>query len=377
MRSLRILHIVHSLEIGGLERVVVDLAASFQARGHRTAICCLADGGPLAETAEKSGVIVCALKRRPGIDWRTVRKVPGLIRAGGYDVVHTHNAAGFLYGAVGAKLAGVRNIVHTEHGKEPDYQSRRALKLLERMVMPRVVDHLVSVSPALCNEIAASTGLRRESIHVIFNGIDYRLYRKPFCRRDVLAGLGLTPECFVIGNIARLVPLKNHLFLIRVAAELIKRGKRLKVVIVGDGPLGEQLRKAAAESGIGEHVLFTGARTDIPELLSAFDLFALPSLTEGISITLLEAMAAAVPCAASDVGGNSEIIRDRSMGRLLPLNDLSAWVEELDRLIEDGSERKRIGASGSDFIESNFGLDAMAGKYGRLYAATRGDSCQN
>ncbi len=363
---MKIMHIVHSLNIGGLERVVIDLAGSFRDRGHEVAICCLSEKGSLSETAEARGVQVFAMGKKEGIDPLLPIRIGVFLKSHPFNVVHTHNESGLLYGASGAMLAGIRNIVHTDHGKEPEYDDHRIMKLVEGVLLKKV-RHAVAVSGHLKEILAATAGIGSERFVTILNGIDTNRYSVHRPKGDMKKMIGLLPDSFVIGHVARLVPLKNQKFLLDLFAALKKKRKGLKLAIVGSGPLKSELEEHSGKMGLSEDVLFLDARMNIPEILSAFDLFVLTSLTEGISITLLEAMAAGVPVVASLAGGNPEIIKNGSSGLLIPLDFPSQWIREMEYLIEHEFERARLAWNAKQSVINQFSITAMSEKYGRLY----------
>jgi len=363
---LRILHITHSLNIGGLERVVVDLAKEFSRRGHDVHICCLADKEPLAREAERAGVTVFSLNKAPGIAAGLPFRIAKTVRNQKYDVIHTHNEAGIIYGAFAAIISGMRCIVHTEHGKEPGYLEKNLLRLAERYLFGRA-NHIVAVSESLRVNLTRDYGLPCGRVKVILNGIAAKEFYRPECRKQARKRLGIENGGLLIGHIARLVPLKNQKFLISVFGELKKEYGKLKLVIAGDGPLMSELRSFAADCGLSGDVLLLGERSDIPEILSAFDLFMLPSLTEGISVTLLEAMAAGIPVVASRVGGNSEIVDDNRSGILIASGETEAWVRKLKILIDSAEERMRLAKAAQRAVRGNYSVEIMADRYERLY----------
>ncbi len=303
--------------------------------------------------------------KKPGIDAIMPWKLARVIRKESYDIVHTHNEAGLIYGTIAARLAGIRRIVHTEHGKEPGYHTDIMLQLVEKFLLKRV-RCVVTVSDSL-NEIMTSLMGKQNRVLTIKNGIDTGLYSRRRQPSILKQSLGIPSDCFLMGHVARLTPLKNQGFLLSIFGELSKQCNNLMLVIIGSGPLRAELEDECEKMGISGSVRFLGARTDIPELLSIFDLFLLTSHTEGISITILEAMAAGVPIVASRVGGNPEIIQDSYSGFLLPLNRPGEWVRKILELIENNNERSRISGNARETVMRTFSLEAMAAQYRSVY----------
>jgi L-malate glycosyltransferase len=366
MKQPRIIHITHSLEIGGLERVVLDLARGFRSKGHGVSLCCLDRKGELGEMAESEGFEVFSLGKKAGVDYQLPLRIRKIIKEWDFDIVHTHNEAGLVYGVPAALLSGRCNIVHTEHGKEPEYLGKKRLHAVERFLWSKV-DHRVAVSEALRDEVCKNLKIEVERVLVIRNGIEVKKFVHPEGRLERRKALGIDKNSFVIGNVARLVHLKNHNFLLDVFREIEKEVSNIRLVVIGGGPLLEELKEHACKLGLSNSAVFLGERIDVEDLLCVFDLFALPSFTEGISITLLEAMAAGLPVVASDVGGNPEIVENDRTGLLIPVNNVSAWVHGIKMLIEDRQKREAFSVVGRTRVRQKFSLEAMLEGYGGIY----------
>jgi sugar transferase (PEP-CTERM/EpsH1 system associated) len=364
---LRILHIVHSLNVGGLERVVVDMAKGFRKNGHIVGICCLDGKEPLGGEAEKAEIKVFSLHKKSGIAWNLPIRIARIITNERYSMIHTHNEAGLIYGVLAALLAKVNNnIIHTEHGKEPDYDNNKKRKLAEKILLKKV-KRVVTVSEELKKTIVRSSGIDKDRITVIQNGINIEKFHQPTFREETRRSLRIDPGDFVIGNISRMVPLKNHRFLISIFKELLKTYPKVKLILVGDGPQKSQLEIYSNEQGLSGSVIFLGERQDIPELLSICDLFVLPSLTEGICITLIEAMASGTPVVASKVGGNPEIIKNLETGFLIPLEDTSGWITTIKSLIQNPEIREKVSEEAIHSVTDRFSAARMLSEYEKLY----------
>jgi len=370
MKKLRIIHITHSLEIGGLERVVLDLARGFRSKGHAVSLCCLDRKGELGEMAESEGFEIFSLGKKAGVNYQLPLLIRKIVKEGAFDVMHTHNEAGLIYGVAAALFSGRCIIVHTEHGKELEYHGQKRLHAVERFLWSKV-DHLVAVSEVLRDEVCKNLKIKREKVLVVPNGIHVEKYYHPEGRLEKRKALGIDKNSFVIGNVGRLVPLKNHKFLVDVFKEIGREFTNARLFVIGGGPLLEELRKYAYGIGLSSSAVFLGERADVQELLPAFDLFVLPSLTEGISITLLEAMAAGIPIVASAVGGNPEIVEDGRTGLLIPLKNMSAWVQGIKGLIADREMREILSIAGRTRVRNRFSLETMLENYRSVYEQER------
>jgi glycosyltransferase involved in cell wall biosynthesis len=188
-------------------------------------------------------------------------------------------------------------------------------------------------------------------------------------RAQARSALGLHAEDLVVGAVGRLVELKNHALLLRIWPQLAKQFARLKLVLVGGGPLEKELQTTAAQLGLQDSVVFAGQRTGVKALLHAFDVFAMPSLTEGLSIALLEAASAQLPILATAVGGNVEIITDGATGLLVPAANEAATHAALARLLGDASLRTQLALAARQWVSTHASLDAMCNAYTQLYAS--------
>lgn len=320
-RPINVLQVVLSLRVGGLERVVVDLV-NHASPEFRLVVCCLEENG--AWVNEVPRVIV--LDKRPGVDWSLFRKIVRLARAEKTDVIHTHNSTAHFYGAIAGKLAGVK-VLHTEHGVNIGHEAR--YRRLNRLAAP-FTDFTVAVSPQM------------PSVPVVPNGIRV----KNFARPRTAAGKR-------IGSVGRLVREKNYPLLIRAVAGI----PGAELVLVGDGPLRSELTD----------VQLLGARSDVPELLAGFDVFVLSSSTEGMSIALLEAMAAGCPIVVTAVGGNTELIQHEVTGLVVPPDDEAALRSAIERLLDDRALAQRLGDAARKVADERYSVETMTQRYEELW----------
>lgn len=337
-----IMQVVLSLRVGGLERVVVDLV-NHASDDFRFVVCCLEVAGPWASEIPPSKGKVVAFNKKPGVDWGLIWKVASLSRKEKIDVMHTHNSTAHFYGAVAAQFTSAR-VLHTEHGKNVGEESR-----YHRLnyIAARFTDFTVAVSEKNAEIAIAHEGATRANLKLIPNGIRVDRFAAP--RR---------PSGRRIGTVGRLVPEKNYPLLLRATAAI----HDADLVFVGDGPLREQLQREA-----GARVSFLGQRADVSELLAGFDVFVLPSNTEGMSIALLEAMAAGCPIVVTAVGGNVELIKHMQTGLVVPSNDEAALRTAIERLLADPVLATRLGAAARAVVEKHHSVKAMTERYEELW----------
>lgn len=360
-----VVHLIYRLDFGGLETLLVDCINHMPANRYRHAIVCLNGASAFAERISRSGVELFDLQKRPGPGLAAHKVLYALLRRLQPAVVHTYNLATIEYHLTAA-LAGVPVRIHAEHGRDlsDPYGLDRRHNLLRRLVSP-FVDHFISVSGELHQWLLEVIGTSEAKTLIINNGVDIDHYC-PGHREGA---------DFVIGTVGRLQDVKHHAGLIDafIALQALRPAERqrLRLVIVGDGPLRAQLAERVRQANIGNAVTLTGARSDIADLLRGFSVFALSSLAEGTPVTLLEAMACGLPVVATAVGGIPALVQDGETGILVPPNDPGAMAAALARYIDDASLRAAHGAAGRHTIGAHYSMTAMVQAYASLYDRLR------
>jgi glycosyltransferase involved in cell wall biosynthesis len=345
-----------------MERVGFDLAVGVRERGEGAMVVALASDGPMGGVLRAAGVPVFSLERRHrGYDLGLMWRLRGLLRSHGVNVVHTHNPLALVYGAVAARLTTC-GVVHTKHGKNPGGARQLAL----RRQAGRFVDAFVAVSAA-----TASVALQKREVHatrleVIPNGIDLRRFTDSAgARARIRERLGIGMGAWVMGTVGRLAPEKDQATLIRAAAPVL--GEQCRLLLVGDGDEASALRAVAAAQPQGRFIHFLGARSDVPELLAAMDVFVLPSITEGLPLVVLEAMAAGRPDVSTPVGGIPEVVQSGLSGRLFAVGDVMGLRALLLDLRADPSGSRRMGEHGRTLVEASYSRDTALDRYVSAY----------
>jgi glycosyltransferase involved in cell wall biosynthesis len=356
---MRVVHVVLSLDVGGQERLILNLSRALRDRGHDVRVVSLTPGGALR--AEFSPIETSDVPKGPGLDLRLVLRLARSIRSIRPDVVHTHNAAPLIYAAPAARLARVRRVVHTKHGANS--WTRAALALARAGA--RTVSAFVAVSAETAEVAARDERPSPRVLRVIPNGIPLdQFHADEAARARVRAELGIAPDAVVVGTVARLVPEKDHPLLVRALAPQL--GERARLVIVGDGPSRGETESAVPPAA-KPWVTFTGARKDVPALLASFDVFAMSSRTEGLPLVVPEAMAAGLPVVSTAVGGLPGIVPPE-VGLLVPHGDAQELGRSLGELMKDAARRKALGAAAARYARERFSLDRMTAEYESLYA---------
>jgi sugar transferase (PEP-CTERM/EpsH1 system associated) len=394
--KIRVAHVVLGLRVGGLERVVVNLVRGTHRTGAAVGVYCLDEGGPFTAEVTALGVPVHILQKKPGIDWTAIRHLAQLFRRDNVQVVHTHNPTPHFHGVVAAWLARVPVCVHTKHGR--NYPDRKRA-VWTNHVLAWFTDAIVPVSDNAAEVCLKIEKVNPKKIRRIWNGVDVAQYAP----RETLSNRLQTTDCRpesspspfplspcppIIGTVARLSPEKDQKTMLE-AFKLVLDGWQSSVlspqssvtehcklntdhsprlVVIGDGPCRAELEAEAQRLGITGQVDFLGMRSDIPAQLLTFDLFTLSSISEGISMTILEAMACGLPIVATDVGGNREIVNPPQCGLIVPLRDPRALASAYLELLRTPSRRAAMGTAARQRVVEHFSCEQMVKRYADLYA---------
>jgi sugar transferase (PEP-CTERM/EpsH1 system associated) len=338
---------------------------------YRHAIVCLTEHTEFRARLARDDVSLHALHKRPGNDAGLYWRLWQCLRALAPDVVHTRNLA-TLEALLPAACAGVRLRVHGEHGWDLDdlHGTRRRYRLLRRALSPLVSQH-VTVSRDLSVWLQRELDVPARRITQIYNGVDTQRFRPADGEREGLPPGFAAPGTIVLGAIGRMTGIKDPLTLVRAFIELLATEPdarvRLRLVLVGDGPERERARRALAEAGAAELAWLPGTRDDVPRLLRAMDVFVLSSLNEGISNTILEAMASGVPVVATRVGGNAELVLEGLTGLLVPPADETALAAAVRRYLREPALRREHARAARERVLQHFSMDAMVRGYLGLY----------
>jgi glycosyltransferase involved in cell wall biosynthesis len=359
--SARVLQVVLSLDPGGTERLVLELIARLQ-NDIPMAVCCLDQDGQWAEEARRSGAPVTSLNRHPGFHPALGRGVAAAARAHRATVVHAHHYSPFVYAALG-KAWGGPPVVYTEHGRLSDAPASAKRRLANR-VLAAAPARVFTVSENLRQHLAAE-GWPASQVGVIYNGVDPDALAPASSATPLREALGVADEVLLLATVARLDPVKDLGTLLDAVASLV-RHRPAVLAMAGDGPDRTRLEHRVRELGLASSVRFLGYRDDVNAWLGSADVYVNSSISEGISLTILEAMGAGVPVVATRVGGTPEIV-DESCGRLVPARSAAALCSALADLASDADRRRRLGAAGRSRVLTRFTNARMVGEYAGVY----------
>ena len=374
MNRVRLLHIVGGSSFGGAAKIILRLAARMKAEGWETDI--LSTDPVFAEAARQLGIGVIGLdvirrEIRPWWDLRGLMRLYRFLRHERYDVVHTHTSKAGFVGRLAAWLAGVPAILHTVHGFAFHERTPRATRAfystLERLAS-RWCDRIVAVTEFHRRWALELSICAERKIVTIPNGIARpEPCKSPRPAAELRREWKAQPGDLTILTVGRLAPEKGLEHLIEAACILRRIGQGFRVVLAGDGPLRAQLERLAESLRVTDCVNFLGHRDDIADLLAACDLVVLPSLREGLSIALLEAMAAAKPIVATRIGGNMAVVSHPDTALLVPPGDSQALSDAILRCWRDPALRATLGAKAQLLFESRYTEDTMLNSYRQLY----------
>jgi sugar transferase (PEP-CTERM/EpsH1 system associated) len=363
------MHVVDHLGKGGLENGLVNLIENLDPARFEHVVYAIRKLGPNADRLMAGRIQVICQGKREGDSRFQAGTLARAIREVRPDIVHSRNWAA-IEAVPAARWVRSCKVVHSEHGLEAGVSAREPLR---RIWFRRLAYHLahrvLSVSYQLRDLHAARTGFDPGRIAVFHNGVDRRrFYPDPAERSRMRAEFGLAPDEFCIGCVGNLFPVKGHMTALEGVAELAGRCANWRLLLVGQGPEQGKLEAfVAARPDWARRVQFLGTSHRVPELLRALDAYVLPSLAEGISNSLLEAMATGVPVVATRTGGNPEVVVDGESGLLFPVGDARRLGEHLLRLHADPQLRQELAGRALRRVREDFALDSMVDRYAQLY----------
>jgi sugar transferase (PEP-CTERM/EpsH1 system associated) len=368
-----IVHVIFSLGAGGLENGLINIINRIPESQYRHAIICLTESGPFEDRIRNRATRVYALHATPGHSFRVYWKLWKLMRQLKPSIVHTRNLSALEAQIPAFFLMKRVRTVHGVHGRDVfDLEGKnRKYNLLRKAIRP-LVGRYTTVSLDLKNWLVNTISVNQNVVEQIYNGVDQTLFKPGTATLPEKTIADFLPQdSVVIGTVGRLAAVKDQATLIRAfsrALELLPREKqRMHLVITGNGPLKTQLETLINELGIGEFVWMAGDRNDIPDILRLLDIFVLPSIGEGISNTILEAMATGLPIIATNVGGNPELVEDGINGYLVPCNEPEKLAEYIVKLAISSSMRSSMGKASLNKISEKFNWDNTVEKYLTVY----------
>lgn len=384
-----VMQVVDNLDIGGAQEVVCTLVKYLASQNCQPVVCTFKDG-PLRRDIERSGFYVEVLPRRRHsvvalplfvVDMvRTWRALARLVKKHQVDIIQTHIVRSLDFLVLCLRFSTpLRVVLWTFHNVSfelkasqlPKYSwmlgpKKLSHRLLYRLTSP-LVDGFVAVSDDVKKAMLEIIGPIGDKVTVICNGVDTEKYRQTVDRRLVRTQLGLASDARLIASVATLKEQKGHRYLIEALVSVVPQHPDVHVLFIGDGPLRGELQLQVKRLDLDDHIHFLGNRQDVPELLAASDLFILPSLWEGLSMALLEAMATGLPIIASEVSGTTQVMVPGETGLLVPPGDASRLTEAIDELLSDRGRAQAMGTAARRSVEAGFSARKQADEHLALY----------
>lgn len=372
MKPVTVLHLVHRLTFGGAERVLVNVINGTGARMRHVVLSFLPADDFAAEILPGRATVLSADKR-PGNDWSLPGRIAAICREHRVDVVHSQGWATFAEGVAGSLLARPRPcFVYAFRGKTfQDVQGVPLRRRVAQRLLARCCDAMLTPCNEMRRDLAETVGLSPDRVEVIYNGVDSELYR-PGRNAAGRRMFGFGAGAVVVGCVARFDPVKNLLSLVRAVADCHRAFPQLRLLLVGDGDERPAIEREIKAAGLEGSAVITGRRSDVNRCLQAMDIYVQPSLYEGVSNTVLEAMSSGLAVLAGDVGGTAEIVVHGETGLLLRSTSADALGGALASLLSDRAALARMGAAGRHRVEERFSLKVMAAEYESLFRRVAG-----
>lgn len=370
---IKVLHLMTATEenkgVGGAETLLLAMLKNIdKTRFHFT--IAYATKGVLKKDFEAAGAEVIPFDSHMHLDIAAVLKLRKMIKDRKIDVLHSHQPRLDLFGAIACKLTG-RPMVFTRHlaiSESPIGSFKKHIFIsFDKITLASAVK-IVCASKSIADDLEAVEKADRRKIEVIYAGLDLRVYDTGIEKGSIRKEFSIPADAPLIGMIGRINAQKSHQYFIMAASEVLKEEPKSRFFIVGDGPLRQEQERLAKSLGVETNVIFTGFRTDIPQIIADLDISALSSLTEALAVVNIEAMAMEKPVVSFDVGGVSELVINGKTGFLIPPKDWKSFARAIIELIRDKQKALQMGLSGRRRAEEMFSLDIMVHKHEKLYS---------
>lgn len=373
-KAVRIAFVVDVFDMGGMERCIAHLVNHLDPARFTPLLICLTKNGDAAGWIQRPRLPIIEMYKPPGNDLRTMRGLAHVLREKSVDLIHSHNWGTLLETVVARRWCPAVRHVHAVHGQELDRFRVSGLKRhVRRLLMGwgmRQTHAVVAIARSVQEWIASDCRLRPPQLQLLPNGVADPLARTPIAgAEEMRRSLGIGREAFVIGSVSRLIPLKDFASAIEAVCCLVRGGRDAHLVLVGDGPERRMLESQAVAGGLPGRVHLVGQRGNVGDWLRCFDLYINSSLTEAMSMALLEAMAANLPIVATRVGDAATLVGGPDpAGLLVPPADPAALAAAVEHLIRDPDQRRALAREGRKRYEAHYTIDRMVERYAGLYA---------
>jgi len=367
--TMKILHLIDTFGIGGMENVLINLINKMNESKYNHFICCYNADDNFIQRLSRTDTDITILKKRKGNDLTIPFKIAKICNRKQIDIIHARGWTMYAEGLLASKISpSVKGFIYGFHGKTfEDVLNKKRRRMFMEWFLARFTARIVTLSEGMRDDYASSVYIRKKRITVINNGIDIQKFSKKIDKNKIRKKFGISPEEIVLGCVARLDPVKDLITLLKGYKMAQKCKADISLLIVGDGPCMDQIKKISCKFKLKNKIIFTGMRNNIPELLQLMDVYVQTSLYEGMSNTILEAMAAGLPVIATSVGGNNEIVIHKKTGLLIPPKEPGALSKAINCLYVDPEKRKEYGKQGHLKVKHSFSIKKMVTNYQYLY----------
>lgn len=372
MQKTRILFVMLQLDAGGSERVVFDLAKSLNSEKFEVFVAAF-KGGVLSESLRRICKEVLFVEKKPGFDIYAMIKLANIVKKYRIDVVNAHNYMPCFYSFLGTKVLNFKRLIYTEHSV-PEVESITGCfhgKIFNLMLYR--INAVVGVSRAITEKFRVKFPRHTDKFHEILNGVDIEKFRDQGDREAVRSHWGFLKDHFVVGTIANFRKVKNHVCLVRAAGRLKDSYPQLRLFFVGTGFHNDnensenEVRTLVYDLGLQDRVVFAGYQENIPEILSALEVFCLTSFSEGLPVSLLEAMAAGLPVIGSEVAGITEVVTHRKTGLLFPSDNDERLALLFVELMEKPEKSILLVSGGMQYVDNNHSIETCHKMHKNLF----------
>jgi glycosyltransferase involved in cell wall biosynthesis len=365
VEKLNVMHLTYDMRIGGTEMVIKNIIQGSDPEQFDMSIFCIEQPiGPWGTDLQKSGITINAKERKPGLDISLILAIRKHLKNHKIDGVHCHQYTPWVYGVLAA-FSTKTKVIFTEHGRFYPDSSTWKRKLVNPLLC-RITDHITSISMATKQALIKFENIPEHRIDVVYNGIQ-PLKVEPLKITALRQELKIQQDTIVLGTIARLDPIKNHKMMLEAFSLVLKDHPNTILIIVGDGEERDNIIKQMKLLDIKDKVFLPGYDPQPQHYLALMDVFLLSSLSEGTSMTLLEAMSLGKPCVVTDAGGNKEIISDHQNGVVTANNDAQMFAEGVKKLLADSVTREFYGNNSSKRYSEYFSVDSMTSHFQKFF----------
>lgn len=355
------------MRIGGAEMVIKNIIEGCDNARFEMSIYCIEEPlGPWGQDLQQRGISVATTARKDGFDTKLIKAIRQHISTNHIDILHCHQYTPWVYGTLAA-IGLKTKVVFTEHGRfYPDSSSWK--RRIVNPVLAAFTYKITAISKATKKALLDYEFLKENAVEVIYNGIK-PLHADTAAIEKIKQTLGLNNDDFIFGTIARLDPVKNHEMMLNAFAKVVSKQSKVKLIIVGDGELMQSLQAQVLELGLKDNVILTGYISYPKDYLALFDIFLLSSLSEGTSMTLLEAMSLGKPCIVTDAGGNKEIVGHEETGLVVDNNNMTQFADAMLLLSFNESKNLIYGKNAEKCFDEKFDEQHMSAEYNQCYGA--------